>query len=122
MPFASWQPAGKSFQMIPAMTNDREFADLLQRFDQKIHYLVRRWPFDAEVAAEAGLSLWRHHLSGVVDESELLRRMDVDVRRYVRREACQRAIQHRLKAIGPVDDTEVEYERVIAALDAHRAC
>lgn len=119
---AGRQPPGKPLQMIPGMTNDREFTALRQRLDQKITFLIRRWSFDAEVAAEANLSLWRHHVSGVVGEDELLRRLDIDVRRYVRHEARQRSIPDRLRTIAPVDDGEADLDRLIASLDAHRAC
>jgi hypothetical protein len=102
------------------MTDHRDFNDLLQRLDHRISFLVRRWSFDPDVRSEAVLSLWRHYLGGVVDEREMCRRMDADVRCYVRREVTQRVIPDRMRSLADVHEAEADLDRLIARADAIR--
>ena len=87
------------------MTDNRDFAELLQRLDRRIRFLTQRWWFDDDIGAEAALSLWQHVVDGVSDDRELCRRMDLDVRRYARSETRQRSIPDRLRSLAALNDT-----------------
>jgi hypothetical protein len=115
-------PAGKPFWIIRPMTDNRDFAELLVRFERPIKLLTWRWCFDEDIASEAALSLWEHVVDGVIDERELCRRMDVEVRRYARRETTQRSIPDRPRSLARPNDTTAEFDQVIARVDAERAC
>jgi hypothetical protein len=105
-----------------AMTDTKDFMDLLSRLSPMLGLLERRWTFDADIRSEATLSLWRHFVSGVSEPRQLARLIDIDVRRHVRREMTQRLISARLRSRARFDAIEDDVERLTARLDALRAC
>lgn len=102
------------------MSKHDEFLELLQRLERQIRFLLRRWSFDPDVASEACLSLWTHFIDGVTDEDELLRRLDTDVRRYVRRETVQRSLRDGLRCAALTAREADDAERLVSSLAARQ--